>query len=262
MDLISAALVAALAVLAAAAGLLVWLRARPVPLPPLPADLVASLDRLVAHRGLLAGDQRVLHECQARRFLERLRFVGCDGLSVTEDMRVAIAGLACLLILRPGVPVFPNLREVLVYPGAFLVPVDEPDELGLVDDDPQARIGESWRGDRVIVAWDEVQAALEGAEHNVVVHEFTHQLDDETPGMPGAPSLRDYDRWSDVMRREFERLRRHRRPPVLDPYGGESPAEFFAVVSESYFQRGPELQRHHADLYRLLADYYRVETAV
>jgi MtfA peptidase len=95
----------------------------------------------------------------------------------------------------------------------------------------------------------------------VVLHEFAHQLDDESPDTEGAPVIRDYARWSEVMDREFKRLQRHRRPPVLDPYGAESPGEFFGVVTEAFFQRGPELARHHAELYALLRDYYGVETA-
>ncbi|MFP5307732.1 MAG: zinc-dependent peptidase, partial [Gammaproteobacteria bacterium] len=77
----------------------------------------------------------------------------------------------------------------------------------------------------------------------------------------GAPLLSDYTRWSEVMTREFERLQRHRRPPVLDPYGAESPGEFFGVVTEAFFQRGPELRRHHAELYALLREYYRLDPA-
>ena len=63
------------------------------------------------------------------------------------------------------------------------------------------------------------------------------------------------------MKAEFSRLQRHRRPPVLDPYGAESPAEFFAVATEAYFQRGAELKQHHSALYELLRDYYLLETA-
>lgn len=222
-------------------------------------------DRLPAVARLSHGQREDFH-AKVRTFLEKKRFIGCDGLEVTDEMKALIAGQACLMILRPGVKVYPRLKKVLLYPGPFLVPEPEQffesDELQLVSDEPEERIGESWRGDQVVLSWPDVEAALDGDEVNVVVHEFAHQLDDEGHGQ-GAPVLlaQDYGQWSEVMKKEFERLRRHRRPPVLDPYGAESPAEFFGVVTEAYFQRGPELARHHKDLYDLLRGFYGFDTA-
>ena len=217
-------------------------------------------DRLPQVARLSAGQRARFHEHVAR-FLKQKRFVGCAGLEVTDEMRALVAGMACLMILRPGAALFPELRQVLIYPGPFLVPVTEPDEFGLVPDEPEERVGESWQGDRVILSWPDVEAALDGDEVNVVVHEFAHQLDDESTAGEGAPLLADYTQWSQVMKTEFQRLRRHRRPPVLDPYGAESPAEFFGVVTEAFFQRGAELQQHHPALYGVLRDYYGFDTA-
>lgn len=211
--------------------------------------------------------QRAQYEACVERFLREKRHVGCDGLVVDDEMRIAVAGLACLLLLRAPAAreVFPELRSVLIYPERFLVPQAEPDEWGLVDDDAAdvgvEHLGESWQGERVILSWADVRDALDGMPHNVVVHEFAHQLDDETPATEGAPQLADYTRWTAVMQREYERLQRHRRPPVLDPYGAQSPGEFFGVVTEAFFQRGALLKRHHGELYALLADYYRLDTA-
>lgn len=240
-------------------SLLGWLRGRRPRRPPV-ADPRGLLEARLPWLERLSPAQQVRFFERVRQFLADKRFVGCDGMRVSEDIAALIAGMACLLVLRPEAGVFPGVRDVLVYPGPFLVPVTEPDEFGLVPDEPELRVGESWSGDRVILSWEDVEAALEGGETNVVVHEFAHQLDDEDPATVGAPALRDYARWSTVMQAEFDRLRRHRRPPVLDPYGAQDPAEFFGVVTEAFFQRGPELARHHAELYRLLADFYDFET--
>ena len=245
--------------LAAAVALPLLLRRPAAAAQPLPNGWREQLQRL-PHVAVLDAAQRQLLEQQAAEFLRSKRFIGCNGLIITDRVRSVIAGLACLLLLRPGARVFPGLASVLVYPDTFLVPQTEPDEFGLVSDEPVEHVGESWSGDRVLLSWRDVEAALQGDEVNVVVHEFAHQLDDETPDSAGAPVLKDYRRWSAVMQREFERLRRQRRPPVLDPYGAESEAEFFAVVTEAYFQRGAELQRHHAELYALLRDYYGIDT--
>jgi len=260
---VSAATALAASVLAALLFVLWWLL-RPRggdAIGGLPEHWQQKLSQRVPQAALVPAPLQPLYLSRVEDFLSHKRFVGCDGLQVDDDMRIAVAGLACLLLLRPDARLFPAVRSVLLYPDAFLVHHDEPDELGLVSDGPVEQIGESWDGDRVILSWADVQAALEGDEVNVVVHEFAHQLDDESQDVEGAPELRDYTRWSAVMQREYERLQRHRRPPVLDPYGAESPGEFFGVVTEAFFQRPVELRRHHAELYRLLADFYRLDPA-
>lgn len=244
---------------AAVLALRKW-RRRPPPLA-LPPDWRAVMQARVPHLIWLTDAQREHHAHAVQALLTRVRFTGCGGFTLTDEVRIVIAALAALLVLRPGAAVYPALRAVLVYPEAFGVPQTEPDELGLVSDDPVEHIGESWSAERVVLSWADVEAALSGDATNVVVHEFAHQLDDETPDAEGAPPLHDYSRWSEVMTREFARLRRHRRPPVLDPYGAESPAEFFGVVTEAFFQRPQALRRHHAELYALLADYYRLDPA-
>lgn len=243
-------------------ALVLWRLFRPTPLAEesLPPQWQQQLAALVPQSAWVTEAQRVLYESRVEEFLRTKRFVPCGGLaSVTDEQRLAIAGYAALLLLRPDAQVFPELQSVLLYPDAFLVPQTEPDEMGLVPDEPEERLGESWAGERVLLSWTDVEAAQQGDSVNVVVHEFAHQLDDEEPATEGAPRLGDYGRWSGVMQKEYERLQRHRRPPVLDPYGAESPAEFFGVVTEAFFQRPVELQRHHAELYALLADYYRLD---
>lgn len=229
-------------------------------LEPLPDAARELMQRRLPWLRRLDAPQRALHERRVQEFLHDIRIRGCNGLEVTEEMRVLIAGMACLLLLRPEALTFRGLKSVLVYPTAFWVRHHEPDELGLVDDEPHLQVGESWGGERVILSWDDIEAALAGDPVNVLVHEFAHQLDDENPGAPGAPRLADYTRWSKVMLAEFDRLQR-RRSPVLDDYGLEGPTEFFAVATEAYFQSGSELARAHPKLYALLRDYYRIDTA-
>lgn len=262
MDAIAFPLDFIVAALAAFAGVMVWRfrrRRGHGPRPPFPPEWIALLEQRLPLLARLSAEQRATHRRHVQDFLADIRFVGCNGLEVTEEIRVLIAGLACLLILRPDASVFRGLSAVLVYPAAFWVRHHEPDALGLVSDDPQLQIGESWHGERVVLSWEDVEAALAGDAVNVVVHEFAHQLDDENPGSPGAPKLADYGEWSRVMQAEFERLQK-RSSPVLDDYGLEGPTEFFAVATEAFFQNGRDLRRFHAPLYRLLRGYYGFET--
>jgi Mlc titration factor MtfA (ptsG expression regulator) len=212
------------------------------------------------------GLQRQLQRL-VKQFLHEKTFVGCAGLDVTEEMRVTIAAQACLLLLNRPTRVYPGLHAVLVYPGAFLVPRKEADEAGVVTETRQDLLGESWGDGRVILSWDHVRRAGLPAEgtHNVVLHEFAHQLDSESGSNNGAPILGSAERyrsWSETLSRDFDLLRRDTywgQRDVLDPYGATNPAEFFAVATETFFEQPYELAERHADLYTEFQAYYRVD---
>jgi Mlc titration factor MtfA (ptsG expression regulator) len=233
-----------------------WFRRRPAPFPERWRALLAQ--RLPQYP-LLTPELRTRFHQRAAGFLKAKRFYGCNELQVTDDMRVLIAGMACLLILRTEARVYPNLRSVLLYPTAFWVRHEEPDDVGVVYESEVLQVGESQDWGRVVLSWEDVEAALDGDPVNVPAHEFAHQLDDENPGSDGAPRLADYSRWSKVMKSAYRALRK-KASPVLDDYGTEGPAEFFAVATEAYFQNGRALKRHHPDLFALLRDYYLIET--
>ena len=150
-------------------------------------------------------------------FLAEKDFIGCDGLVVTDEMRVTIAALACLLILNRKTDCYPNLHQVLVYPGAFMVDMEESDEAGVVQHERHVLSGESWSQSQVILSWEDVVegAAVIDDGYNVVIHEFAHQLDQEkrlcqrrARSWPAAATMRS---WSRVLGEEFERLRARQR---------------------------------------------------
>jgi Mlc titration factor MtfA (ptsG expression regulator) len=263
---------AALACAAIAGGLLLawglpqW-RLRRALARPLSASQLAIIERnVVQYRGMRAPLREQLQRL-VKRFLHEKTFVGCAGLEVTEEMRVTIAAQACLLLLNRTAEVYPGLHAVLVYPGAFLVPRKEVDPGGVVTETRQDLLGESWGDGRVILSWEHVRRAghdPEGAQ-NVVLHEFAHQLDSESGSTNGAPilgSAERYKRWSETLARDFELLRRDTywgQRDVLDPYGASSPAEFFAVATESFFEQPHALAARHPELYAEFERYFRVD---
>ncbi len=212
-------------------------------------DLQAQLQRLV------------------QQFLFQKKFVGCEGLEVDDEIRVTIAGQACLLLLNRFTRVYRKLHTILVYPSAFLVPRNHADEAGIVHPARQELLGESWVDGRVVLSWDHVQRGAgdwtDG--QNVVLHEFAHQLDSESGSNNGAPFLGhpgSYRNWSEVLSRDFNNLRHEamfHRQSVLDHYGAVSPAEFFAVATETFFEKPWQMAERHAELYEQFQQYYRVD---
>jgi len=210
-----------------------------------------------------------LHEL-VRIFVHEKRFVGCNGLEVTDRMRVVVAGHACLLIVnRPGVPAshfYDELRSILMYPTPFVVRETHHDEDGVVSEEEDVLSGQAWDSSRIILSWEDMQADRE-VGYNVVLHEFAHYLDLEDETMDGAPGLgsrAEYEEWSRVFQDEFEQLEDDvdaGRETLLDPYAASEPAEFFAVATEAFFEQAAELRDRHAGLYEQLRRYYRVDPA-
>lgn len=234
---------------------------------PLTPFQLGVIERNVAQYAGMPHELRAQLERLVKQFLHQKTFVGCAGLEVTEEMRVTIAAQACLLLLNRPTRVYPGLHAVLVYPGAFLVPRRQQDEAGVVTETRQDLLGESWGDGRVVLSWEHVRRAglpPEGT-HNVVLHEFAHQLDSESGSNNGAPFLGSPERyrsWSETLSRDFDLLRRDAywgQRDVLDPYGATNPAEFFAVATESFFEQPHELAARHPDLYAEFEAYYRVD---
>lgn len=199
-------------------------------------------------------------------FIAEKPLIGCQGQTISDEVRVTVAAQACLLLLGHARPdVYPRLREILIYPQAFVADRELTLPTGLVQQSRQAMAGESWTRGQVILSWTDVlSGAADPADgSNVVIHEFAHQIDQDTgaaDGQPWRPTAALRRRWVAVMDEAFERLRRE--PSVLiDPYGATDPAEFFAVVSEVFFERPLELATEAPAVYAELTSLYGLSPA-
>ena len=197
-------------------------------------------------------------------FLDEKTFEGCGGLRVTEEMAVTIAAQACLLLLHRETEYFPTVSSILVYPETYAAPVVEESDDWFVTESLEDREGEASQHGTVVLSWAEAHADAHTRDgRNLVLHEFAHQLDMEDGEADGAPVLanrRQYAAWAEVLGREFERLRAaadRGAPTVLDSYGAEDPAEFFAVATECFFERPAALFAAHPRLYDQLRTYFQ-----
>ena len=238
-------------------------RIRRQPFPPLWRDILRR--RMPAFARLPADVQLRLKKL-AQVLIAEKPFIGCAGLAISDEMRVLVSVQAALLLLRRSAGYFTQLRQVLIYPDAFVVQRSSPGIGGLVHDERRALSGESWQQGQVLLSWSDV---LEGAAdphdgRNVVLHEFAHQLDQETGAANGAPWLRQPARrvrWAQVLSREFQQLQARMaqgRAGLIEPYAATNPAEFFAVVTELFFERPAELAAAHPALHGEFCSYYGV----
>jgi MtfA peptidase len=199
-------------------------------------------------------------------FLAEKQFIGCGGLQVTEEMKLIIAAVACLLLLNERGEYFPKLRSILIYPSTYFVNQTVAIDNYVVAERRDARLGESWTKDQLILSWQQVQGDTQNWSdgHNVVLHEFAHQLDQENgkaEGVPILPRQSDYAIWSRVMTAEYQQLCHDVQQgveTVIDSYGATNPAEFFAVATETFFEKPQQLLQLHPALYELLKKYYQL----
>jgi len=242
-----------------------WRRAR-LRARPFPHAWREHLRQRVPYVRALPADLQLQLKKHIQVFVAEKPFVGCDGLEITDEMRVTIAAQACLLLLNRRTDYFPNLTEILVYPGQFIVDREVRDGIGLARRDRSILSGESWSSGQVILSWDDAVAGAERTDDgfNVVIHEFAHQLDQENGAANGAPFMRSRSRrarWAEVLGREYAALQARiadGEPSLIDAYGATNPAEFFAVVSEAFFERPRELAAGHPALYAEFSRLYRV----
>jgi len=197
-------------------------------------------------------------------------FIGCNDLTITDEMRVTIAAEACLLILNRPSSCYAALKWIYVYPSVFVAKQAQRNEYGIVSTKKRHLLGESWQNGKVILAWDSVESGMANFSdgQNVVLHEFAHQLDQENGSANGAPLLYTKDSyriWSKVFSDEFSALQHSLATghcSLIDSYGATNPAEFFAVVTEVFFERASSLKKLHPELFQLLKDYYQLDPRI
>jgi len=223
------------------------------------------LDSRIPYCGLLDEPEMDLLRELTGTFLRKKRFEGCNGQKIDDEIRITIAGQACLLLLGGGKDVYTGLRTVLVYPETFVSPLVEREGDWIITEGEEARSGEFWSHGTVILSWDDVLFSLSRPRdgYNVVFHEFAHLLDHQT----GASEGMEHALYSDAFRRvvqkeyrQFVEATKRRKRTWLDPYGAESPAEFFAVATEFFFERGADLRIRHPRLYQQLRSFYGLDT--
>jgi Mlc titration factor MtfA (ptsG expression regulator) len=206
-------------------------------------------------------------------FLDTKQMTGARGLALTNEIRLSIAIQACLPVLNLGLDYYAGWVGIVVYPGEFIVPRAEHDDDGVVHEYDDTVAGETWDAGPVILSWEDVALGAGDAEagYNVVIHEFAHKLDMLNGEADGVPPLhRDMERkfWSAALGaayadfcRRVDRYDKGDGDLAIDPYAAEHPSEFFAVLSEAFFEIPRVVQAEYPDVYAQFARFYRQDPA-
>jgi hypothetical protein len=247
--------------------ILPWLRRRRerrLLAKPFPAEWNDAIAEHVWQDACLPDADRRLLRDRIRLFLDDKNLEGCGGLVLDDTIRVAVAAYACLPALRLGPDCYERVESVLIYPDAYRAPTERQDG-AFVHAGVEDRAGESsWTG-AVVVSWGDLVDRSPGS--NVVIHEFAHELDRLNGTVDGLPPLEDADLipvWRERMQRAFDRHRaavQLGRHSLIPRYGATDLAEFFAVLSELYFESPRRLRAARRAIYDILRSYYILDPA-
>ena len=240
-------------------GLFDWFsRSRPTTIPDaLWAKTLAALPFIER----LAVDEKKSLKLLAEQFLAEKEFSTGGGLQLTDEICVSIAAQGCLPILKLGIAAYREWVGIVVYPNEFVVPRLIEDENGVVHEFDDVLSGEAWEGGPLVVSWRDVQMAGDG--YNVVIHEFAHKLDmlnGEADGMPALHSGMSEAEWAETFFAAYDDFCQRvdgGEETIIDPYASEDPAEFFAVLSETFFELPDVVNGEYPALYALLKRNYR-----
>jgi hypothetical protein len=219
---------------------------------PFPPEWLGHLEARVPFFRTLAPELRQGFLDKLKVFAWEKEFIGAGGLTVTDEIRVVVAATAVQLVVHLDLSYYDRLSEVIVYPGAFKLP----ERTGAV-------LGEARHWGTVVLSWESVLAGLGNPRdgHHTAAHEFAHVLDRADGAFDGTPQLQlpsHYRAWAQVMGEHYAHLQqgRARERAVLDEYGALNEAEFFAVATESFFEKPRQMKEKTPALYEELRRFY------
>ena len=221
-----------------------------------------ALERCAAARRLGASDQAALRVL-ATLFLVRKSVEPVKDLQLDDADLVLLAANACVPILKLGMDWYDGWHSVIVYPDAFIPRRTRVDAAGVVHESNTVLAGEAWGRGPVILSWADVLNVGKKPGHNVVIHEMAHKLDmlnGATNGFPPLHRRMDRRAWSRIFSSAWDRLKEEHSNGSdlpINPYALESPAEFFAVASEYFFEAPATLRQHLPEVYGQLEQFYR-----
>jgi MtfA peptidase len=241
-----------------------WSKVKSVPFTPESRQILK--DRFPPYQYLSSNEKERL-ESKITYFLLHKRFIAAGDLKLTPEMKLLIAAHACLMIINLDLPeLYPGLKNIYVMEGVY---VEKDNSVnphnGLLQHVP--RLGESWKRGPIVLSWDSIEQVIKYSpkRHNLIIHEFSHHLDQQDGHFDGTPELETdqrFDLWAKIMGKEFKRLQKlvmQQKKTDIDAYGATNEAEFFAVCCEYFFTDPVTLAAKHPEIFRIYLDYFQID---
>ena len=244
-------------------GFLRTLFAKPQPVPGPSAEDWYEASGAALFAGFREDDLQRL-QALGEQLLADKALTPAQGAEPSGRDIATIALHAALPILKLGTSWYQGWKEVVLYPTQFVHEMDEMDEHGVVHHMHHVRSGEAWVGGPLVLSLEDLRWSGRGEGYDVVVHEFAHKLDmgkggtvNGLPPLHGDMKVEDWAAAFEPAYQDFCRRVDAGEDTEIDPYASESPAEFFAVLSEYFFDLPEALVEAYPAVYDQLRRFYR-----
>lgn len=203
----------------------------------------------------LSQEEKKSFEYKVQEFLLNCRITGIETTVDTTD-RLLVAASAVIPILQFPKWRYTNLFEVLLYPQSF----NEDFETRGHDRRILGMVGSGFMNGKMILSKQALHHGFDNTsdKKNTAIHEFVHLIDKLDGTIDGVPQLLLEQPciipWLDLMSQKIEEIGDNESD--INPYGGTSKIEFFAVASEYFFERPKLLAKKHPKLYDMLEEIF------
>jgi Mlc titration factor MtfA (ptsG expression regulator) len=222
------------------------------------------LQKIPLYAKLNAAERKKIHK-SILIFINMKEFAGVN-MEVTDEMKIVIAFHACILLLNAALEsCYENLATILIY--SHTIVAKQISANGGVFTKGNFLLEGQSASDTVVISWNDAKKdAYHIHNDNVIIHEFAHELDfldgsaDGTPPLPNAK----YHEWAKTLSSEFNKLsevalknRNWGNYKLIGAYAATNEAEFFAVITERYFENPKGVKKHFPDLFKELNSFYQ-----
>jgi Mlc titration factor MtfA (ptsG expression regulator) len=231
---------------------------------PLNENLKKYIVNLPEYKKLPEKYKKII-EFKIQLFLKEKKFIGIN-INLTDEIKTLIAFYACLPTVAYENFCYPDLKYIYVYPYPVIL---KGKQNGYVISNEEFLISGEAVGESAVIVWNEAKKEIyRHLGRNVIIHEFAHELDFEEGTINGIPPLQKskYAQWTKIMFSEYEKFKKNLlknrflgKYSLIDKYAATNPAEFFAVMSEYYFENPQKLKKHFPDIYKELKEFYKLE---
>lgn len=222
------------------------------------AEVKSILEQEVVFYRKLSETDKAVFIRRVEGFLKDTAINGV-GTEVTDADKILVAASAIIPIFSFPDWRYRNIQEVLIYKNAFDKSYSqtegERNVLGMVGDGAM---------NNTMILWQE--ALRRGFDRNegknTAIHEFAHLLDKADGSVDGVPEyLMDKQHavpWLKRIRQEIKNIRNGKADDAdINVYAATNEAEFFAVITEYFFEKPWQLKEHHPKLYEDLERIFR-----
>ena len=222
-----------------------------------PKEWRITLAEKVIFYNNLNTEEKKRFEFKIQEFLLNCRITGIQT-RITDEDRVLTAASAVIPIFEFPDWRYINLDEVLLYPKSFNADFSMDEAAGVL-----GMVGTGSMEGKMILSKNSLHHGFrnESDKKNTAIHEFVHLIDKTdgaTDGIPEVLMQKQYAiPWMDMIKKKIDQIYKGRSD--INPYGATSPTEFFAVISEYFFERPQLLKSKHPDLYKMLEKMFRTD---